>query len=385
MFKRKIKVFFIAQYKAGIDKFESVVREMQKDDKFDVKVLAVPDNINDLFNSKDYEFWYNKFGNITIDSYEGNKWFDLKKLKPDYVFIQRPYDMYVPYEYKKTTLITYTKVCYIPYGYALANIFDITFTLDDMRSMNIVFAEHDEAANYYKKLKEELNDGVTRKIVSLGFPSLDEFKKKVESGVSAFRNIKNKNGINVLWTPRWTTDKTAVETSFFDYKDSIIDCCKGSKNINLVFRPHPLTFNNFIEKELMTEKEVKTYLDKFKGNLYYDNSNSYIDTFKETDVLITDFTSIIPEFFLFNKPIIYTQKDTYKKLKQIEKLEKSFYRVKNQKELNKVLDKLQKGEDSLKEIRKQLIKEIFKDYDGKVSYRIKEYIKEDYKNNFFWK
>ena len=103
-----------------------------------------------------------------------------------------------------------------------------------------------------------------------------------------------------------------------------------------------------------------------------------MDTFKDTDVLVTDFSSIIPEFFLFNRPIVFTQKDTYKKLKYLEKLETVFYKVKNQKELFKVLDNLQKGIDPLKEKRDKLSKELLKQYDGKVAYRIKEYIKEDY-------
>ena len=105
---------------------------------------------------------------------------------------------------------------------------------------------------------------------------------------------------NILWTPRWTTDKYAVETSFFDYKDCMIEYAKKNSNVNLVFRPHPLTFNNFIEKKLMTKKEVKDYISKFKDNLYYDKSNEYMETFKDTDILVTDFSSIVMEFLLFN-------------------------------------------------------------------------------------
>ena len=36
----------------------------------------------------------------------------------------------------------------------------------------------------------------------------------------------------------------------------MIEYAKKNSNVNLVFRPHPLTFNNFIEKKLMTKKEV---------------------------------------------------------------------------------------------------------------------------------
>lgn len=155
---KKIKVYFIAQYKAGLDKFESVVKEMQKDDSFDVKVLAVPDDINDLEKNKDYEYWYSKFGDITIDSIKNGKWFDLKKEKPDYVFIQRPYDGLVPPEYRKTTLREYTKVSYIPYGFSMVGIFDISMKPEDMESIDIIFAEHEEVNNFYQKLIDSIED-----------------------------------------------------------------------------------------------------------------------------------------------------------------------------------------------------------------------------------
>ena len=60
-------------------------------------------------------------------------------------------------------------------------------------------------------------------------------------------------------------------------------------------------------------------------------------------------------------------------------LEKVFYKVKNEKELYKVLDDLRKGIDPLKAKREKLADELFMKYDGQVAYRIKETIKNDYK------
>ena len=378
--KKKIKVFFIAQYKAGSDKFESVVKEMQKDDIFDVKVLAIPNDINNLRKNEDFDYWNNIFNGITIDAIENNSWFDLKKEKPDYVFIQRPYDGLVPIEYRKTTLREYTKVCYIPYGFSMVSIFDISMKQEDMESIDIIFAEHEEVNEFYKNLINSIDDDKKRISICLGYPSLDKAKEKADSQNSAFKMIDKKMQNNILWTPRWTTDKDAVETSFFDYKDNLIEYAKKRTNINLVFRPHPLTFNNFIEKKLMTKKEVQDYLAYYKDNLYYDNSSDYLDTFKDTDILVSDFSSILAEFFLFDKPIVYTQKDTYKKLKYLELLEQAFYKVSNKIELFKVLDNLREGKDPLKEKRNKIKAELFKKYDGKVAFRIKEFIKENFNN-----
>lgn len=378
-FKKKIKVYFIAQYRAGLDKFASVVDEMKQDNSFDVKVLAVPNDISDLTENKDFDFWKKRFGDITVNALiDKDTWFDLKKEKPDYVFIQRPYDNLVPNVYSKTVISNYTKICYIPYAFSLANLFDIMMPQSEMVYLSIIFAENDEMNEYYEGLIKSIDDKKKRKSYNFGYPSLDEAKKCIESMGSAFDNFK-RNKINVLWTPRWSVDKNIIETSFFDYKDSIVKYFKNNKDYNLVFRPHPLTFNNFVEKKIMTQKEVDNYLNIFKDNLHYDQSGRYFNTFGDTDVLITDFSSIIVEFMLFKKPIIYTQKEPYKKTKYMAELEKVFYKVKNEKELYKVLDELKKGVDPLKEKREKLADELFMKYDGQVAYRIKETIKNDYK------
>ena len=376
--KPKIRVYFIAQYKAGVNKFESVVREMQKDETIDVKVLAVPNDINDLSANKELSYWKDIFGDITIDAICNNSWFDLESAKPDYVFIQRPYDLLVPEVYRKTIISEYAKVCYIPYAFPITAMYDFATPKNEIKYYDIIFAEYEEADNYYKEAMAEVGDRRKRSSVNYGYPALDIVKQETNKDNSAFRNINSK--FNIMWTPRWTTSKETIETSFFDYKDAIVDYCKKDKNTNLVFRPHPLTFDNFIKEKLMSKKEVKDYINNFTDNLYYDKSSYYIETFKESDVLVTDYSSIIIEYLLFNKPIIYTQKDTFTKSKQAKELEKYFYKVKNKRELYKVLNNLQKGIDPLKEKRTKAINQMYSNYDGKVAYRMKEFIKQDYKN-----
>lgn len=377
---KKIKVYFLVQYKAGCSKIKDVIKAMERDTNTEIKVIAFPEDINEFPKNKDLLFWKQQLGDIVIDSIQNNQWFNLKNKKPDYVFIQRPYDNYLPEEYHKKELSKYTKICYIPYGYSLADIFDVTMTREDMKYLHIIFAENIEANKYYNKLIKSIDDNKKRYSVSLGYPILDRIKKETENNGSMFKRIKGKDSLNILWTPRWTTDKNIYETSFFTYKDTLIDYCKNDKKISLVFRPHPLTFQNFIEKKLMTKKEINDYLLKFKDNLIYDDSKEYIETFKDTDVLITDFSSILPEYFLFNKPIIYTQKQNGKNKENniLKKMKKSFYLADNMRDIKNILENLKKGIDPLKEKREKIKKELFKENDGDVSNKIVQYLKNDF-------
>ena len=86
---------------------------------------------------------------------------------------------------------------------------------------------------------------------------------------------------------------------------------KKIRKRSLVFRPHPLTFKNFISLGLITSDEVDEYLRKFQNNeqLYYDQTSEYFTTFWHSDVFVGDISSIIPCYFLTGKPIIYCHTD----------------------------------------------------------------------------
>ena len=376
---KKINVYFLCQYKQGYNKFIDVVKGMQNDTKFNVKVLAIPENIKNFPTNEDYNFWYSKFGSITINAIINNKWYDLKKEKPDCVFIQRPYENYLPQEYHITSLKQYSKICYIPYAFELINLRNIAMPDFFVKSIDMFFCTQSEEYKYCNNIIKNLNDGKKNEVYDLGYPSLYNIVKKVKEYNSAFSRIDKKINFNVIWTPRWTIDDKLCKTSFFDYKDKIIEYIKSHKDINFIFRPHPLAFENFINEKLMTKKQVDDYLNNFNNsNMYYDNSSEYYYTFAESDVLITDFSSIIIEYFLFNKPIIYCYSKNENETDFMKKMKKCFYCVSNWNELKTMLENLKAGNDPLSKKREKLLKEILKKYEDNVSLKIINKIKEKF-------
>lgn len=192
--------------------------------------------------------------------------------------------------------------------------------------------------------------------------------------------MKSKIPLKVIWTPRWTTDKNLLQTTFFDYKDKMVTYFQNNKDSQLVFRPHPLAFKNFIDKNLMTQKQVQQYIEKFKeDNMVYDTESEYFETFKDSDVLITDFSSIIIDYFLLGKPIILCNQDKTTYMELMKKIDKVCYSAKNFKEIEKILKDLKSGYDPLKEKREQLSSELFhKEDKTSSSEKIVDCIKNDF-------
>ena len=179
---------------------------------------------------------------------------DLKKEKPDYVFIQRPYNNYLPYQYSTDVLSTYTKLCYIPYGYSLADLHSVCLPQSFINQLYFFFGENKYECEYVSKRMVDDNRHYSK---NFGYPSLDNEIMNISTETSAFSKLKSNNELKVIWTPRWTTNKDLFNTTFFKYKDSIVKYFNKNKDKKLVFRPHPLMFQNFINEKIMTKKEVK--------------------------------------------------------------------------------------------------------------------------------
>lgn len=378
--QEKIIVVFIAQYIHGCDKFITVVNSMKANSMFDVKVLAFPENISLFPKNNEFEFWKSKFGDITLNSICDEEWIDLKQIMPDYVFVQRPYDMYLPDAFSIKNMASYTKICYIPYGFVLHTENKLVLSEDFLSNLYIYFAENSGQDDYAKKVFNKLNDDKVHFSFDLGYPVLDTLKVDLINQNSAFNELNN--CLKVIWTPRWTIDNNISGTSFFKYKDNFIDYFNKNFNDQLVFRPHPMTFKNFVDSGLMTLEEVNEYISNFDNyNMTYDVKDSYYDTFYDSDILITDFSSIVVEYLFYNKPIIMCERNEKKFNKSMREITKCLYIANNWKEIVKYVNDIKNGVDPLKKERQKLIAKYKKIYDGNVSDRILKVIKNDYINN----
>lgn len=64
---------------------------------------------------------------------------------------------------------------------------------------------------------------------------------------------------------------------------------------------------NFINTGEMSEEDVNGFIEycNRENNIIIDVSEEYAETFWKSDLLIADISSIIPEYFVMRKPIIY--------------------------------------------------------------------------------
>ncbi len=132
-------------------------------------------------------------------------------------------------------------------------------------------------------------------IQTLGFPRFDNLKT----------NEKTKK--QILIAPSWRTElhnmtiKYIMASNYFKTINSLINnshLIEMAKKYGykIVFKPHPMVYG---------------YVDLFDTNEYVeiDEKTTYQQLFKDSDLLITDYSSIAFDFSYMKKPIIYYQHD----------------------------------------------------------------------------
>lgn len=371
--KNKIKIGFIVQLPEIWDKSVDVYNEMKTRNNVEVVLLTVPPyDLSEGKLGKSYE------NNYFLETYpdairaidDNGRVIDIEALKLDYVFYPRPYDHYLPYELRSSQLLRYTRCCYIPYGFSGADIFNEGNTNKDFfRNIYITFHESDYMKKIFlKKFKKSYRSKIQH-FESLGYPSLENY-------MNFSAQVTNEKK-TILWTPRWSCDERIGGSNFLKYKDYMINIKEEIRDINMIFRPHPLMFEEMVRTKRMSEKEVTEYKERLRQKkIDFDSGTPIDETIKKSDVLVTDYSSIMIMFFLTGKPIVYCDSNIQFN-ESLEKIRDCIYIVRNQNELDEVLNKLRDGKDHLKEKRDYIIKTEFSNCNG-ASKKIVDYVINDY-------
>ena len=378
----KIRIGFIINMPQVWNSFRTVYEAAKDNDKIEVFLIATPKvqtdsngNLN-IVDAGAYDFC-RVIDDKCINAYENEKIFDVENLKLDYVFYTRPYDYeYLP-GYKMSDMCKRSFVCFIPYGYNLSKGAVWNYVLNDnlLKEFYIIFADSSEMQRFCKKrclLVSHFKN--TKKVVQCGFPRFDlcEYSKS---------DIVEQKNIKIMWIPRYTSPdiEEFEQSSFLKYRWKLEEFVIKNKKFNLITRPHPQLFIDYVKKGILSEDEVNKYKEFYKNNdnIELDKNEDYLPALIEADILVADFSSINIEFFMMGKPIIYFGSDT--QLNTVGKmLYDGCYHANSIEEVEKIILSLSEGKDPLKNKRLKYIENIRTASNSNSGERIIDYIVKDY-------
>lgn len=382
--KEKIKVVFVCWRPSVWGSLKTVYEAMKEDEAFDVKILTTPNKkllpkigVNhEIYETEGAEEFWTGEDVISGYNYKTGEWIDLRSLEPDYVCFQQPYNECRPENERSGIVSTYAKIFYVAYGYNTVKDLAIEcWRRDFVDDTSLYFAQSQTELNWYTEYAK-LSKRNYSKAYLTGFPRFDDLEKYKNVSCDVWK-LNKTSSMKILWTPRWCTNENNCH--FFAYKDNFVNLIKNNEEYDFIFRPHPQAFLNWEYIGALSKTQRENYLKEYEtsNNMNIDYSKDYLPIFYTSDVLITDYSSIIPEYLLTGKPIIYCKNDD--SLYDPEgRIAQCFYYVRNWNELQSTLEMIKRGEDSLKEIRREIIQSEF--YLGAESsgFRIKEIIKSDF-------
>ncbi len=227
------------------------------------------------------------------------------------------------------------------------------------------------ATSEESKRKVALDFGLPENHVAItGSPRNDGLFNKSNLLKNTIRDLKKRTKFKyiIAYFPTWRGDNTNL---FEKYKFKVDAIEKKLKKLNaiLIIKAHPMNTIN---------------IDKFKSSRIYNFSDEEVPDIypflKETDMLITDYSSVYFDFLLLNRPIIFAPFD----IEEANKTGKAFFYNYNDvtpgpkaKDWIEVFNHIEKElkKDHYSAERKKICKTFNKFKDNKNSKRVFEFIK----------
>ncbi len=351
-----LRVLFIVNGPQTWNSFSTVYTEIKSRGMIP-HIVVVPSKVSVTdfeSNEKDILF-YQKIEESAEFAFNQGKWVDLKVFKPDVIFRNTPYDEAYPKEYSMQNLAKIAYLCHVPYAYdwSVSVHYRLAYSDSFFLFISTVFSDSHGVDNFCRERLNSLKEIKHVDVVYSGFPRFELIDKKIKR--------KQEKAKCFLWIPRWSTDGVQNNaTSFFRYKELLFAFFEKHKDLRLIIRPHQLMWSNFIQNKIMTQCEIdklKTFVNSLP-NISFDDNLDYNSTFKEGDVLIADFSSLIVEFFLSRKPIIYCG-EKFEVADDVAFIIPLSYQGQNWKQLEAKISDLSAGLDPLLDRRNECIDEFW--------------------------
>ncbi len=360
---------------------------MWEDSRFKPYIICVPDRFQNgqlqdpgNMDNECYDYFMDRGYHEAINALVGeNEFLDLRAMNLSYVFYLRPYNALMPPCYHSNVVASYSRVCLVIYGMSMTTgILRTTLNLDFMRGVYCYFAE-----TPFVKEQNIANTGLLHKLKLsktefLGLPVLETIRKSRNTESPAWEFSQNE--FRVIWTPRWTTALEDGGSNFFTYYEKLLEYAQAHPDVDLLFRPHPLTFSHFLETGEMTQQQLDDYRAKCRAiaNVSIDTQREYDATFWGSSVLVSDISGIMPEYFSTGKPLIFCASNmVLTPAEHTVRMLEGCYVVNNEQELFACLEQLRQGIDPLADKRQEIIRELFGAPDESPSREITEYLAED--------
>ena len=316
----RIRVVFLVFYFEAWDSLADVHRLMLESDDFEPIVVTIPRKltgdadfgneqaVSDFFTNLDIEHVRLDFE----DSYRGLS--ELKKLAPDYLFLNYPWQKNYQPAYKIEGLIAFTRVCYVPYfSLPLVNepgirgVAPHLFRQTTHRLAHLLFLQDRSVRDAFEHTERGAHHAHFT-----GTPKVDALIEKMSNTHPYWPLGTESKHFKVLWAPHHSFGEAWLNFGVFDsMHQQMLEFARVHDDIEFVLRPHPYMFGTLLGQGYMSAEDLAAWRSAWDAlpNTATDEHSEYAALMLAADLMFTDGISFIAEYPLVTKrPAIYWEK-----------------------------------------------------------------------------
>jgi hypothetical protein len=357
--ERPIRVVFLVFYFEAWDSLSQVYETMLKDPAFDPIVVTIPRKLTGDSGYGGEHRVHKFFKRRAIDHLRLNhedSWQslqELKDLRPDFVFLNYPWQRNYQPAFRPDSLVTFTKILYTPYFLApLVNEHEGELEHDSDRVASHLYTQRvhqlaslifvqDQATKDAFNLTERGSD----RVLFTGAAKLDSLRQnflevsaklsaKASARLARKPDAKQKYDLKVLWAPHHSYSAAWLNFGMFvnSYRQ-MLELAKKYPNIKFVLRPHPFLFGTLVDRSVLKNDVLENWLRQWKAlpNTRLNSKANFVKQFAETDLLLTDGISFLAEYPLITgKTAVFLENANHWRFNKLGELAaESNYRIKD--------------------------------------------------------
>lgn len=359
--KEKIRVLFLVS-ELSPWKTEELFLEMRKHPRF-TPILGlftspeIPDARKQLgayCKEKEYDF-------ADLDTV------DMKSLKADIIFYQKPYIDWVYPSKMRIEKHLYALYCYVGYAFNTINE-KWCFNQKLYRYAWQVYYENEQLV---KEMKPFFLQG-GKNVVVTGLPIQDRLNIKPENVIDPWEDEKGRK--RIIYAPHHTISDMHLDgiafSTFLDYADFMLEMAeKYKEEVYFAFKPHPILYKNLVK--VWGKERTDVYYNRWtsleNGQL---ETGPYTGLFMHSDAMIHDCSSFTIEYHYTKNPVLYLIKDDHH-ADNLSVLSRTafnlHYKAKTRLEIEQFIQNVVGGIDPLKQERETFLNESLMPPHGKTA------------------
>lgn len=349
----QVRAVFFTGLGSTWDAMQSVYVYMRDDPRFDPVVVLIPvvrqiERDGKIIQDVTYEDYLTPMG---IPFLEYSR-YSLKDDCPDLAFTNQPYEGATITEFWPNTIAQSTRLVYLPY-YLPDMVDKNTRSVLDAADINryawkIVFPTQKQ---YRFHCRHAANGGANGLLT--GIPKLDHFVTLPKRGAALPAGWECLEGKRVFLWNTWYI----IPVSALRWFDEVISWFETHEDCALIWRPHPMTDT---VTRLYHPKEYPGYLEHIRRvdsmpNAVRDCDASCEAAFYYSHAMVSDYSSMQPQYLLMDKPALWVRNDKYWRFTGEEFIESSWMeQTETPDGILAFLEQVRCGEDNKAQLRKEI-------------------------------